>query len=296
MPVQANILANMGTFSLSDTIQGAEQTKYLRVRNELLGYESEREAAAAERRRKKKEIEELYAGMPARIEEYERLGMHEEAAQTKDALLNGKRQELAMFEIVATVISAETWDQHRQEAIESGMVEPHEMPVEFSQDWIDKWLGKARGEIDELETTYGEVDPESGEPTGRTMTQERWQRDGNIVQEFPPYEASADRNARTGKGGSGGKPWEFSASDSNALFAQAKLQFDPILDANGEFVGIQGQSERALGQLMERASELLRQAGGPNNRSHAEVLAQAAREQGIPMKQTVGGDPYGWNK
>jgi hypothetical protein len=283
-------LANMQTFSLSDTIQAAEQTKYLRVRNELLGYTADQEKALAERRKKKREIEEMYAGMPARIEKYREIGMHKEATETITALLTGKRQELAMFEIVAQAVTKDTWDRNRQDAIESGMIEADEMPVEFSQEWINHWLQSKRGELKVLETTYAELD-DQGEETGRTMTRERVQQDGRIVEDNQPYEASGDRNARSGPGG--GKAWEFSAADSNALLAQAKIQFDAILDDNGNFVGIRGEGDRALGELMERASDLMNEAGGPEYLPHAGAIAQAGREQGLKIKKT--GDPNALN-
>lgn len=282
MPVDANILANMKPFSLADTMQAAEQTKYMRVRNELLGYEAETEKALAERREKKRQIEEMYAGMPARIQEYERLGMHEEAAQTKEALLNGKRQELAMFEIVAMGVDESNWNQHRQEALESGMMEPHEMPPDFSQEWINKWLGDLRGEMKNLELTYGEP-PSEQYPEGRTMTQEAIQQDGNIISDVPPYESSTDRNARTGTG-SDGKPWQVTSGDTGQIKSLAAEQFDTILDQDGNFVGLQGEDKRKALQLTERASEIYN--AGQGQVPHGEAVAQAAREQGLQVKST----------
>lgn len=299
MPVQANMLANMGTFSLQDTVSAAEETKYMRVRNELLGYEAEREGAANKRRKKRVEIEELFAAMPARIDEYERLGMHKEAEETKKALLSGKEQELRMFEILAQSLDALTeearpgsWLKMRQQALEAGMFEADGMPDRYEdggQHWIDSWLKKVGGELKELNTTYGE-DPSEDFPEGRTMTQERWQRDGQVVREFDPYEAKADRNARVNPGGGSGgrgKAWEYSATDNNALLAEAKIQFDAILDDNGNFVGIRGEGDRALAQLMERASRLMVDAGGPMQLTHAEAIAKAGREQGLEIKSTV---------
>lgn len=301
MPVNANILANMGTFSLSDTIQAAENTKYMRVRNELLGYEAEREASAIERRKKRKEIEEMYKAMPARIAEYERLGMHEEAAQTKQALLAGKEQELRMFEILSLSLDAlppedkpGAWLQMRQQALEAAMFEPNAMPDHYEdggQEWINAWLQKVGGEYKELETTYGE--PPSDEfPEGRTMTQERWQRGGQIERTFEPYESKADKEARTGTGG-GGKAWEFDSSDASELRQQAVLQFDAILDDDGKFIGIRGEGDRAAAQLMETASRMMIDAGGPMQLSHAEAIAQAGRLQGLKIKSTS--DPNALN-
>ncbi len=293
MPMNANILANMGTFSLAETIQDAEQTKYMRVRNELLGYDAERESEIAKRRKKRREIEELYKAMPARIEQYEKLGMHEEAQQTKEAYLNGKRQELAMFEIVAKTITADNWDQRRQEAIESGMIDPENMPVEHDQKWVDDWLGKVLGDMKEIETTFGELGPD-GEPTGRTMTQDRLFQDGVEVEPFEePYESATNRNARLGRGpgSSGGQPWRFSASDSNAMLSQAKIQFDAILDDNGNFIGIRGEGDRALAELMELAEKYMKDSGGPHmGLSHGQAIAKAGRKQGLQIKSTLDPD------
>ncbi len=301
MPVNANILANMGTFSLPDTIKAAEQTKFLRVRNELLGYQADQEQAIAQRREKKREIEEMYAGMPARIAAYEELGMHEEAAQTREALLSGKRQEFAMFEIVAKSLDvlepdarSGAWLDMRQQAIEAGMFDPEDMPDTYEnggQRWINGWLSKVGGELKVLETTFAELDDE-GEETGRTMTRERVQQGGQIVEDNPPYESSSDKNARLGR--SDQKPWMMKASDTNALLAQAKIQFDAILDDNGNFIGIRGEGDRALATLMEKASEIYKE--GEGYVTHASAIAQAGREQGLKIKSTTdenANDPLG---
>jgi len=291
MPVQANILANMGTFSLQETVKAAEQTKFMRVRNELLGYQADQEQALAKRREKRREIEEMYAGMPARIAEYERIGMHEEAAQTREALLSGKRQEVAMFEIVAKSLDvlepderSGSWLTMRQQAIEAGMFDPEDMPDTYEdggQRWINGWLSKVGGELKVLETTYAELDAE-GEETGRVMTRERVQQGGVIVEDNPPYESSTDRNARFGRGD---KPWMMSASDTNSLLAQAKIQFDAILDDNGNFIGIRGEGDRALATLMERASQIYQD--GQGHVTHASAIATAGREQGLKIQSTA---------
>lgn len=302
MAVNANILANMGTFSLPETVKAAEQTKYLRVRNELLGYQADQEQAIAERRKKRKEIEEMYAGMPARIAEYERLGMHEEAAQTREALLSGKQQEVSMFEIVAKSLDAlipeerpGAWLKMRQQAIEAGMFDEDDMPDNYApggQHWMNSWLSRVQGELKVLKTTYAELD-EGGEETGRTMTRERVQQGGQIVEDNPPYESSGDRNARTGKGG-GGKAWQVTSGDTSQIKSLAAEQFDTILDQNGNFIGLRGEDKRLALQLTERASEIYN--AGQGQVPHGEAVAQAAREQGLEIKQTANGDPYGWNQ
>ncbi len=263
-------------------VGAAETIKYGRIRNTLLGYEATERKELQDARQKKRDIENMFRQMPARIAKYKELGMDKEAAEATQALITGKKQELAMMEAMALTITGDNWKQRRQQMIEAGAIDGSQMPVNYSKKWVDALLAQKKGEMKKLEITYGETDNQ-GKPTGRTMTETRLYQDGEESETFTPFEASADYKARTGQGDSG-KPWQMTSGDTGQIKQLAAEQYDTILDERGNFMGLTGDDKRLALQLAERASEIYN--AGKGQVPHAEAVAQAAREQGISVKST----------
>ena len=282
MAIQGTAIGNNQPFSLPNVMNDAERFKANKARNSLLGYQVEETKNVLEARKRKQEIERLFNELPARIAKYKERGMHKEAQEATQALLNGRKQELAMMEIMAATITPQNWKQRRQELLEAGAIDGSQMPTAFSQDWINRLLQQKKGEVKKIEVEYGETD-DKGQPTGRVVQEDRLYQDGEQIETFTPRETDASRKARTGTG-EDGKPWAMKSADSSEIRRAAADQFNTILGPNGEFIGLAGEDKRLALQLTERASEIYNQ--GQGKIPHGEAVAQAAREQGLKVKST----------
>ena len=271
---------NFGTFDFGRVVGNVESIKGQRVRNQMLGTAASEQKNVIDNREKARQVRSQHEQTPAQIEALERDGHFEEADKLRTSYITQTNAQIKMMEGLSRGLTKENWKQFRQEQIQIGAVTGSLLPVEFSQEWLNKQVTTKQNDLKVLTRKW--------EEDGVTMAQDVTHRGGQVLDMGKPYQPAADIKARNA-GASG--VWK--SGDSNSLAEASAAVFGGFYDPlTRRFSGLNKEQQQQVLGLTEEGERLFRESGG--QMGHRQAIAQAARNMGIEIPRVQpNNDPLG---
>lgn len=268
---------NFHTFDYGNVLANAEAIKGQRLRNRILGRESQEQANVIANRERAREIRQQIEGMPAQIEAMERAGLQGEADALRESYLRTRIQGVQMIDTMRDVIDETNWKAFRSDMIRSGTMDGAMLPVEYDANWFRQQREEQIGDLKTITLRWGDEE-------GRIVERMLAERDGQVVWEGDPYETTGSQSERRQQASAGqSEAFTVEAADSNAITrAAAELYggfYDPVTQ---RFEGLRGQEQNVL-SVAEEASRIYAENQG--RLPHSQAVAEAARVKGIDIER-----------
>ena len=286
-------IPRMNSLNLGQTLGAASQIQGQRNRNALSQLALDQQHTAEKNRKKVQAARKMTDNAGNAIRQLREQGDFEAA----DKLLDFQRKQFkSTIDIVngtgAWVRNQETYDLLRSNLVQQGIVEPDEMPVEYSKSFFTKQAKELKRKLSTLEQTVG---VRNGVRQQRQLTQDEY---GNVLAASPTYENSHDisskrqlanqdrdyrlrasrenRLAKKDAGGGGLK-----ASETNAIRSQIAAAFNSVFDVETGRINFRDDGQRRKAQQAQDIAEQLLERGEMQSGGRAAV--EALRRVGVPI-------------
>ena len=214
-----------------------------------------------------------HEGIPAQIEEMESIGMFKEADELRESYIKQTKAQVELSKAFSEGLTAENYDEVRQQMIADGVISPELWPTEYDPTWFTETNSRNAASLTKLTKKWYE--------DGVVMSQDIMQRGGEITWEGEPYP--------TKEGSAGGAGTSYTSGDDNAIRNAIKEEFGGFYDPQtGQWAGLSRDTAQRVTGVAEEATRLFAEqkaAGNVPPFTHSIAVAQASRSAGITIEK-----------
>lgn len=264
-------MAQFNTLSVAKAASDAESIRSARLQNRYAGLELDERERLTKQREEARKIRQQMEQVPAQIEEMEGRGMFEQADQLRNHWINQKMSSVKMIHSMRPMINQDNYKDFRAGMIQSGAMDPEQLPTEYSENWLREREEAELGDLRTQTRRWGQQ--------GAIMEQDFVSRDGEIV-----WEGEAFETGQQGGGGSGsGSDWDgMSASDSNSIRRAAAGLYGGFYDPqSGRITGIDPDQQKKAQAISAEAGRIFDENEG--RIPHDVALRRAAKKMDIDI-------------
>lgn len=280
-----NFPQNFGTFDYGNVLRTVEAVRGQRIQNALAGMSLQQAQEKERNRQRIRAIKKQQKNMPQILRQLEQDGFHDEAQNMRAQARQQIESSVKMMEGVAGTIEQSndpsgTYKFYRERMLRAGIVEPDEMPVDYSKSWLRKQIRQTRGKLSTLEQIV-DVAP-GGTPIRQQITQTE---QGQEVARSPRFQRPGERRSTQERiqGRFRVKP-----SDAREIGRQIGQLFGGVYDpVSGKFAGLDRESASRAQAAQEEAERLYSKGGGRVTPGAA--ATEALRKLGVDIERLRGG-------
>ncbi len=284
----------LNTFSLAQTLGAVEGIRGARTRNALGGMALEQQRKAAKMQAEIDRIRERSENLPEFIKSLKSAGQFEEANRIA-------QEELGMMGKTATVIGKlgtlvrdqDTYDIIRAEILQSGVIRPEMMPVEYDKSFFKKAEKQIRGKMSTFERVVG---LKGGVRQVQQVTQTP---QGDVVAESPVFSSLEDvRERRLSREGrqresrlreeKPAKKLTLPPAVSGEIRRQVADALNTIYDPRTGAINFKDNETRVLAKQVIEDAEQLIDSGA--HQTIGAAVADALRRVNVPIQSTQNPD------